>query len=166
MAQPCGTNRAPRAVNQAGGRGVLHSSLRRIEEGALGMGGWLLIGLSAASMGTITPPAQLAQADVTTPAYAATPMEPWYGYKLRLAALARRQGVREDTIQANVMALTVNQRVIELERTEPVARSSGGVVGALSPHLRSHVTPSLVARGRTNYSTLYDGLRSIEGRYG
>jgi lytic murein transglycosylase len=130
------------------------------------MSGWLLIGLSAASLGTSTPPVQLAQADVTTPAYAAAPMDPWYGYKLRLAALARQQGVREATIQANVLGLTVNQRVIELERTEPVARSSGGVVGALSPYLRSHVTPSLVARGRTNYSTLYDGLRSIEGRYG
>jgi len=130
------------------------------------MSGWLLIGLSAASLGMSTPPVQLAQADVTTPAYAAAPMDPWYGYKLRLAALARQQGVREATIQANVLSLTVNQRVIELERTEPVARSSGGVVGALSPYLRSHVTPSLVARGRTNYSTLYDGLRSIEGRYG
>ena len=59
----------------------------------------------------------------------------WSTYKVRLAALARQQGVREATIQANVPGLTVNQRVIELERTEPVARSSGGVVGALAPYL-------------------------------
>jgi lytic murein transglycosylase len=93
-------------------------------------------------------------------------MDPWYGYKLRLAALARQQGVSEATIQTNVLGLTVNQRVIELERTEPVARTSGGVVGALAPYLRSHVTPSLIARGRSNYSNLHGGLRWIEGRYG
>ena len=130
------------------------------------MSGLLMIGLAAASIGSATPPAQLAQADVTTPTYAPAPMDPWYGYKLRLAALARQQGVSEATIQANVFGLTVNQRVIELERSEPIARSSGGVVGALAPYLRSHVTPSLIARGRMNYSTLYDGLRSIEARYG
>ena len=130
------------------------------------MTGLLMIGLAAASIGSAAPPVQLAQADVTTPAYTAAPMDPWYGYKLRLAALARQQGVSEATIQANVFGLTVNQRVIELERTEPIARSSGGVVGALAPYLRSHVTSSLIARGRNNYSTLYDGLRTIEGRYG
>src|SRR4051794_11853499 len=126
----------------------------------------VMIAAAAASIGSSTPSAQFAQADVTTPAYAAAPMDPWYGYKLRLAALARQQGVSERTIQANVFGLTVNQRVIELERTEPVARTSGGVVGVLAPYLRAHVTPSLIARGRNNYSSLYDGLRWIEGRYG
>ena len=130
------------------------------------MNGWGIIGMAAVSLGSATPPAQLAQADVTTPAYAPAPMDAWYGYKLRLAALARQQGVSEATIQANVLGLTVNQRVIELERTEPIARTSSGVVGALAPYLRSHVTPSLISRGRTNYYNLYDGLRSIEGRYG
>ena len=89
------------------------------------MSGLLMIGLAAGSIGSAAPPVQLAQADVTTPAYTAAPMDPWYGYKLRLAALARQQGVSEATIQANVFGLTVNQRVIELERTEPIARSFG-----------------------------------------
>src|SRR6185369_5076986 len=62
--------------------------------------------------------------------------------------------------------LTKNERVIELERTEPVARSSGGVVGALAPYLRSHVTGSLIRRGQANYSEHYDGLRTIDARYG
>lgn len=128
--------------------------------------GLFSIGLIAASTGASMPPVQLAQADVTTPSFAAAPMDPWYGYKLRLTALARQQGVSESTIQGNVLGLSVNQRVIELERTEPVARSSGGVVGALAPYLRAHVTPSLIARGRSNYSNLYDGLRWIESRYG
>ena len=135
------------------------------------MTGWLLAGLSTASLGAAAVHAtrpdtvQLAQADATPAAYAPT-TDPWYGYKLRLAALARQQGVSPATIQANVPNLTKNERVIELERTEPIARTSGGVVGALAPYLYSHVTPSLVRRGRDNYAANYDGLRRIEGRYG
>jgi lytic murein transglycosylase len=83
-----------------------------------------------------------------------------------LAALARQQGIREATIQANVFGLTKNERIIELERTEPVARSSGGVVGALAPYLQSHVTASLVRRGQANYFDHYDALRALDARYG
>lgn len=90
----------------------------------------------------------------------------WSTYKQRLGQLARLKGVREATIDENVPGLTVNRTVIELERTEPFARSSGGVVGALAPYLRSHVTASLIARGRENYSANYSGLRAIEARYG
>ena len=63
-------------------------------------------------------------------------------------------------------ASSINQRVISMEATEPVARSSGGVVGTLAPYLRSHVTPSLVRRGQSNYSDHYAALRSLEVRYG
>src|SRR3954469_22826734 len=138
------------------------------------MNGWAAIGLTAASLGSAAPyvrdvvPVQLAQASGLEPSYSqpAPVMDPWYGYKLRLAALARQQGVSEATIQANVPGLTRNERVIEFERTEPVARSSGGVVGALEPYLRSHVTGSLIRRGRANYADHYDGLRAIDARYG
>ena len=67
----------------------------------------------------------------------------WDTYKVRLAALARLQGVRESTIQSYVPGLDMNSRAIDLERTEPVARTSGGIVGALAPYLRTHVTRSL-----------------------
>ncbi|MEO8453572.1 MAG: lytic murein transglycosylase [Sphingomicrobium sp.] len=100
------------------------------------------------------------------PAYATPVRSAWDTYKIRLAALARQQGVRESTIQANVPGLDLNQGVINLERTEPIARSSSGVVGALAPYLRSHVTASLVRRGQSNYSNLYDSLRSIDSRWG
>jgi lytic murein transglycosylase len=139
----------------------------------LGINGWSLVGLAAASLGSAAPnsqaaPVQLAQVSGLEPASPRTmpAMDPWYGYKLRLAALARQQGVSEATIQANVPALTKNERVIELERTEPVARSSGGVVGALAPYLRSHVTGSLIRRGQANYSEHYAGLRGLNDRYG
>ena len=137
------------------------------------MNGWALVSLATAALGSAAPsqtgaPAQLAQASGLEPVYpqASPAIAPWYGYKLRLAALARQQGVTEATIQANVPGLTKNSTVIELERTEPIARSSGGVVGALAPYLRSHVTGSLIRRGRANYSAHYDGLRAIDARYG
>lgn len=141
------------------------------------MNGWGIVGMAAASLGSaigpVTPQGppdtvQLAQASGLEPSYPqpASATDPWNGYKLRIAALARRQGVREATIDANVPGLSVNYRIIELERTEPIARSSGGVVGALRPYLRSHVTASLIRRGQANYSENYDALRRVEARYG
>jgi lytic murein transglycosylase len=140
-----------RAMNEAGRSPVLHLSLGGIEEGALGFIGWGIIGAIAASLSSATVSAQ---------------PDGWDGYKVRLEYLARQQGVREATIQANVPGLTKNDRVIELERTEPIARTSNGVVGALEPYLRSHVTASLIRRGRENYSENYTGLTRIEQRYG
>jgi lytic murein transglycosylase len=138
------------------------------------MSGWVWFGLSVASLNVAPAPAsagekaqlpmiQFAQADSTTPTYA---VDPWYGYKQRLAVMARQQGVRDATVQANVPGLTLNQRVIEMERTEPIAHSSGGVVGALAPYLRSHVTGSLIRRGRSNFSNNYSALRFLDARYG
>jgi len=127
-----------------------------------GLSSWVLTVASAASLGS----ASVQVGSYGQPAYAAQPTNAWESYKLRLAILARQQGVRESTIQANVPGLTVNERVIDLERTEPVAQTSGGVVGALAPYLRRHVTPSLVRRGQDNYSNLYGGLRSIGSRWG
>ena len=158
-------------MNEAGLKLVLRFSLRRGEEGLLGMNGWLFAGLSAVSLGAAAAPAtdanivQLAQSDMTTAAHSPA-TDPWYEYKLRLAALARQQGVSPATIQAYVPNLTKNERVIELERTEPIARTSGGVVGALAPYLRSHVTSSLIRRGRDNYDANYAALGRIEARYG
>ncbi|HET7577508.1 MAG TPA: lytic murein transglycosylase [Sphingomicrobium sp.] len=136
--------------------------------------GWALIGLSAVSSGSAaaqpleqsaaqTPPIQLAQA--YAPSYAA-PRSAWDTYKIRLAMMARQRGVRESTIQANVPDLTINERVIELERSEPVARTSNGTISPLAPYLRRHVTRSLIARGRANYREHYDALRRLDYRFG
>ena len=167
-------------MNQAGVPRVLHSSLGSNEEGVLaGMSSWIFIGLSAVSLGSAAKPVehrappqhpiQLAQTYVPAPPRYAQPIpvrSAWDTYKARLAILARQQGVRPATIQANVPGLTINNRVIDLERTEPVAHSSGGVVGVLAPYLRSHVTSSIVARGRDNYAEHYGALRRLEVRYG
>lgn len=123
---------------------------------------WSFIALSVAPLSSA--PAQTYT--YGQPAYAAPVRSAWDTYKIRLAALARLAGVRESTIQANFADLSLNQRVIDLERSEPIAQSSGGVVGALEPYLRRHVTATLVRRGQDNYSNLYGGLRSIESRWG
>ena len=135
------------------------------------MSSWFWIAASAASIGSASAPAppttaQPANAALPIAATAQASAYDWDSYKERLAALARVQGVRASTVQANVPGLSMNSRVIELERTEPVAHSSGGVVGALEPYLRAHVTSSLITRGRANYRAHYDGLSRIYSRYG
>ena len=149
-------------MNEAGPATVLHLSLVRIEEGGLGFAGWGVVGLVAASLTSASTPLAVSAVTSTQAAQA----DAWEGYKVRLEYLARQQGVREATIQANVPGLARNDRIIELERTEPVAHSSNGVVGALAPYLNSHVTSSLISRGRQNYSDNYAALRNLEVRYG
>jgi lytic murein transglycosylase len=116
------------------------------------------------------PPVQYAQTyqplqSYAQPARSSVP-DVWTTYKVRLAALARLQGVRESTIQANVPGLTINQRVIDLERTEPVAQSTPRGIGTVAPYLQRHVTPSMISRGRANYAANYPALRALEQRYG
>ena len=110
---------------------VLCSSLGSHQEGALGMSGWLLVSLSAASLGTSAAPVQLAQADITTPSYAMPAMDPWSGYKVRLGALARQQGVRDATVRAVVPYLNLNQRVIDLDRAQQPTAASNSSLSAV-----------------------------------
>jgi lytic murein transglycosylase len=129
-----------------------------------GLSGWILVAASALSIGSAaTPTSQSA----TAAAVAAQPgAYPWETYKIRLAALARQQGVRETTIQGYVPSLRMNQRVISMESTAPIAQPGLGNVGTLQPYLRSHVTPSLISRGRANYSEHYTALQRLQARYG
>jgi membrane-bound lytic murein transglycosylase B len=135
------------------------------EESGLALSAWTYFGLAALPFATVGASAQ-SSLQSAVPAAIAPAVDPWTGYKQRLAYLARQQGVREETIQSNVPGLTVNQRLIELERTEPVARSSGGVVGSLAPYLQSHVTASLISRGRDNYAANYAALTRLQAQTG
>jgi lytic murein transglycosylase len=128
------------------------------------MSGWIWVAASAASVAST--PAPVFEPATTAAVTAQSSAYGWETYKVRLAALARQQGVREPTIQANVPGLGINQRVIYMESTEPVAAMGLGNIGTLQPYLRSHVTRSLIARGRANYSEHYSALRRLEARYG
>lgn len=154
-------------MNQAGGEGVKQHSLACMRSVILGgLKAWIVVAASAGSQSSAAPPAQFAQSYAYQQPYAVPVRSAWDTYKLRLAILARQKGVRETTIAANVPSLTVSQRVISFEATEPVARSSGGVVGTLAPYLRRHVNASLISRGRANYSDHYRSLQRLETRYG
>lgn len=130
--------------------------------------GWGIFGAAALSVAFMSsPPVRPFEAAAALGSAQSTDQtDAWSTYKVRLAALARQQGVREATIQSNVPGLSINWQAIELERTEPLARSSGGVVGALQPYLRAHVTVSLIRRGQENYLANYTALRAIDARYG
>ena len=134
-----------------------------------GISAWVWVAASAASIGSAAP---VERAPNVVPGIAASAAAvqfssySWETYKTRLASLARLQGVREATIQAYVPGLDKNEQVIQLERTEPQAHSSGGVVGALDPYLRRHVSRSLISRGQSNYREHYSALRRLEARYG
>jgi lytic murein transglycosylase len=130
-----------------------------------GISSWLWVAASAASIGSAAADQQQPTA-APLAAAAQSSAYSWETYKVRLAALARLQGVRETTIQAHVPGLSMNSNVIDLERTEPVARMVGGVPGALSPYLRTHVTRSLISRGQVNYRDHYRALDRIYARYG
>jgi lytic murein transglycosylase len=101
---------------------------------------------------------------VTRPVYAAP--SGFEGYKLRLAALARSQGVRESTIQAHVPGLDLNSRAIQLDRAQPGGPPNSSYVPPFSPYQRRHVTPDLIRRGKARYSSLYGSLSRIHSRYG
>ena len=124
--------------------------------------GWGIVAAISASLNSASVPLSLAAAMTSQVEQA----DSWETYKVRLEYLARAQGVREATIRANVPGLTKNNRIIELERTEPVAQTSNGVIGALAPYLRAHVTASLIRRGRENYADSYSGLTRLDSRYG
>lgn len=130
----------------------------------MGLSGWFLIAASAASIGSATAP--VSQPAATAAVAAQAGAYTFETYKIRLAALARQQGIREATIRSYIPSLRINQRVIYMESTEPVAQQGLGNIGTLQPYLRSHVTPSLVARGRANYSEHYSALQALGRRYG
>ena len=128
----------------------------------MGFSRWLVVSLSGAALGASSVPG-LAQADLSTPPYSAPATDAWSGYKVRLAALARQQGVREATIQAVVPYLRLNDRVIELDRAQqPTQISNSAYPPPFGPYLERHITASLISRGQSRYSTHWGNLSRIQ----
>ena len=143
-------------------------------------GGMALIAVSAMSLATPSAQVQRRAAPMAaapellqiaqTYVYQPTPntaqqTSPWEAHKLRLAALARQQGVREATIQAIIPALRPNQRVMELDRAQRPTASSNYVQN-YRPYLDRHITTSLINRGQSRYSTHWTNLSRIQSLYG
>lgn len=86
------------------------------------------------------------------------------GYLQLLAARGRAEGVRESTIAAMTSGLTLNQRVIQLDRAQP--GSSSGTIPAFEPYRRQHVDSARIMRGRRQYAAAAGQIGGIERQYG
>ncbi len=87
-------------------------------------------------------------------------------YKLRLAARARREGIREATIAATIPGLTLNSRVIALDRAQPGGVNNPNAIPPFAPYRRQHVNSSLIARGQARYRANAAALAAVERRFG
>jgi membrane-bound lytic murein transglycosylase B len=87
-------------------------------------------------------------------------------YKQRLIALAQAAGVRQATIQATVPFLSLNSRVIRLDRAQPGGVNNPNAIPPFAPYRRRHVTASLINRGQARFRTHWTRLSAIERRFG
>lgn len=128
---------------------------------------WLVVGLSSASLGPASAQTAVPAGPYSyqQPAYAAAVRSGWDQHKLRLAALARAQGVREATIQAVVPYLEPNERVMDLDRAQRPT-TAGNYIQNFRPYLDRHITTSLINRGQARYSSHWSNLSRIQSLYG
>jgi lytic murein transglycosylase len=123
------------------------------------------------SSAQVDPLAPLAEAPVAA-AQTAVPMPStsaltgYAAYKLRLAGLARSAGIREATIQSVVPYLSLNNRVIQLDRAQPGGVTNPNAAPPFAPYRRRHVTSDLIRRGQSRYAANGRWLNWIEQRYG
>jgi lytic murein transglycosylase len=88
------------------------------------------------------------------------------GYKATLAAQARAAGVRNATIANVIPYLTLDQRVMRLDRAQPGNIGNPNSTPPFAPYRRTHVTSELVNRGQTNYRSYWPHLSLVEQRTG
>ncbi|HVM38124.1 MAG TPA: lytic murein transglycosylase [Sphingomicrobium sp.] len=146
--------------------------------------GWLLVSLATVMLGGAQPqpavraaPAapQLAAAVQPTPPVVAPPVyaPPSYAaptgfesYKPYLMARARREGVREATIQATIPTLRLNSRAMELDRAQQPSATPSTQMAPFAPYRAKHVTPVLISRGQSRYAQHWNHLQQVQARYG
>ena len=85
------------------------------------------------------------------------------GYLQLLAARARSEGVSEASIQKLTWGLTLNPRVIELDRGQP---GIAPVPPPVAPYIATHVDANRIAGGRNMQGNLAGVIPGIEARFG
>ena len=85
------------------------------------------------------------------------------GYLQLLAARARSEGVSEASIQRLTWGLTLNPRVIELDRGQP---GIAPVPPPVASYIATHVDAARIAGGRGMYDNMANLIPRIETRYG
>ncbi|WNO52525.1 lytic murein transglycosylase [Stakelama saccharophila] len=87
------------------------------------------------------------------------------GYLKTLQARAAREGVSNATIDAVFPTLTLNERVIELDRDQPGGNPNAPIPD-YAPYYARHVDAARIRLGRAAYLRNRDQLRSIEQETG
>ncbi|MGH6785327.1 MAG: lytic murein transglycosylase [Novosphingobium sp.] len=85
------------------------------------------------------------------------------GYIQLVSAKARAEGVSESTIAAMTAGLTPNQRVIELDRSQP---ASSGAPPPFAGYRRIHVDTARISGGRSTYQAVAGIAPAVERQYG
>ena len=86
-------------------------------------------------------------------------------YLQTLRAQAEAKGVSRATLDAVIPTLTLNPRVIELDRAQPGANPNAGVPD-FAPYKAQHLTSAIIANGRDAYQAERWRLQRIEQQTG
>jgi lytic murein transglycosylase len=87
------------------------------------------------------------------------------GFQSYLPALRARaiaQGVRPATVDSVLPTLSLNTRVVELDRAQPGSASSPSAIPSFAPYRERHVDAERIGRGRARYQALRPKLSQIE----
>ena len=87
-------------------------------------------------------------------------------YKQHLAARAHLSGISPSIIDDVIPELSLNPRVIELDRAQPGNVRNPNANPPFAPYRLKHVTPALIAEGRAVYAENYPKLAGIRERTG
>ena len=97
---------------------------------------------------------------------ATAPLSGFALYRQQLSSKARAAGIREATIEAVVPYLTLNQRVIQLDRAQPGGPPNSTVIPPFAPYRARHVSADLINRGSARYRSYQPQLQWLERRFG
>ena len=123
------------------------------------------MGLAAVALGPAS--AQVVQQPAPVYAQSAYAVPTGFdAYKIWLISRARRAGVREATIQASIPNLSMNSRVMQLDRAQQPQPRTSNYMAPFAPYRRDHVTSVLISRGQQRYSEYWPRLLQIQARYG
>ena len=86
-------------------------------------------------------------------------------YLMTLRAQAESKGVSRATLDAVIPTLTLNQRVIDLDRQQPGGNANAPVPD-FAPYKAQHLSPALIASGRNAYLSARPRLQRIEQQTG
>ena len=101
-----------------------------------------------------------------TISYLLAPTGGFENYKQWLATIARAGGISQATIASVIPGLTLNSRVIQLDRSQPGQIGNPNATPPFAPYRREHVTADLIRRGTARYVAYSAQLNAIEARTG